>query len=203
MQLESERRRTKEPGERRQDLLDAAVRVFADKGVRAATVADITREAGVAKGTFYLYFDSKDHLVGALKEYFVDKMIDSAQQLFAKVGTADWWDLVDTTVETSIDFTLEHRDLIQLFAQESSTPATNELFAECVSKVHAMFAAGIRAGTQAGAFQVDDPDLVASLIQHAVDGTVVHAILYEPVDRDRLVATTRVVVRRILKPSAA
>jgi AcrR family transcriptional regulator len=51
------------PGEeRRADLLDAALAVFAERGVDEATVSDITTRADVAKGTFYLYFPSKDEL---------------------------------------------------------------------------------------------------------------------------------------------
>ena len=45
---------------RRQALVDAAVAVFSAKGVSAASVDDIVRAAGVAKGTFYLYFATKD-----------------------------------------------------------------------------------------------------------------------------------------------
>jgi len=45
--------------ERRAKLVTAARDVFGQKGYHAATVDDITRAAGVAKGTFYLYFDEK------------------------------------------------------------------------------------------------------------------------------------------------
>ena len=44
-------------------LLEAAVAVFSAKGVSAASVDDIVRAAGVAKGTFYLYFATKDDAV--------------------------------------------------------------------------------------------------------------------------------------------
>lgn len=43
----------------RQRIVDAAERVFGEKGYFPASIADITREAGVAQGTFYLYFTSK------------------------------------------------------------------------------------------------------------------------------------------------
>ncbi|HEU5363487.1 MAG TPA: TetR/AcrR family transcriptional regulator [Gaiellaceae bacterium] len=46
--------------DRRTELLDAAVRVFARKGFRAARVGDIAEEAGVAHGLLYHYFRSKD-----------------------------------------------------------------------------------------------------------------------------------------------
>jgi AcrR family transcriptional regulator len=43
----------------RQRILEAAEKVFGDKGYFPASIADITREAGVAQGTFYVYFKSK------------------------------------------------------------------------------------------------------------------------------------------------
>lgn len=46
--------------ERREQILDAAVDVFGQKGFAAANVADIAKAAGVAKGTIYLYFESKE-----------------------------------------------------------------------------------------------------------------------------------------------
>jgi AcrR family transcriptional regulator len=49
--------------DRRQELLDAAVRVFAHKGFRAARVGDIAEEAGVAHGLLYHYFRSKDEVL--------------------------------------------------------------------------------------------------------------------------------------------
>jgi TetR/AcrR family fatty acid metabolism transcriptional regulator len=49
--------------DRRRELLDAAVRVFARKGFRAARVGDIAEEAGVAHGLLYHYFRSKDEVL--------------------------------------------------------------------------------------------------------------------------------------------
>jgi AcrR family transcriptional regulator len=49
--------------DRRRELLDAAVRVFARKGFRAARVGDVAAEAGVAHGLLYHYFRSKDEVL--------------------------------------------------------------------------------------------------------------------------------------------
>ena len=47
-------------------LLDAAATEFADKGFHEASISGITRRAGVALGTFYTYYDSKDAIFRAL-----------------------------------------------------------------------------------------------------------------------------------------
>ncbi|WP_067544908.1 TetR/AcrR family transcriptional regulator [Nocardia crassostreae] len=50
---------------RRQEILAAAVRVFARKGFAASRIDDVAAEAGIAKGSVYLYFDSRDALLDA------------------------------------------------------------------------------------------------------------------------------------------
>ena len=52
--------------EKRRQILDAAVRVFARKGFHASRVGDIAEEAGVAHGLLYHYFDSKDAVLQAV-----------------------------------------------------------------------------------------------------------------------------------------
>ncbi len=56
---------------KRAELADAAARVFGERGVAGTAVSDIVRAAGVAQGTFYLYFDSKDDVLLAVAEQFV------------------------------------------------------------------------------------------------------------------------------------
>src|SRR3954471_485478 len=58
-------------GEKRERILDAAQRIFARHGFFAAKVTDIAQAAGVADGTIYLYFKSKDDLLISL---FEDRM---------------------------------------------------------------------------------------------------------------------------------
>jgi TetR/AcrR family transcriptional regulator, fatty acid metabolism regulator protein len=58
------------PVDRRRQILDAAIRVFARKGFNECRVSDIAREAEVAYGLVYHYFDSKDQV---LNELFVER----------------------------------------------------------------------------------------------------------------------------------
>jgi TetR/AcrR family fatty acid metabolism transcriptional regulator len=58
------------PADRRRQILDAAIRVFAREGFNDCRVSDIAREAGVAYGLVYHYFDSKDQV---LNELFVER----------------------------------------------------------------------------------------------------------------------------------
>jgi len=57
---------SKSPSKTREKLIRAAVELFAKKGFEKTTVDEIVAKAGVAKGTFYLYFKSKDDLIKEL-----------------------------------------------------------------------------------------------------------------------------------------
>src|SRR5438874_12513975 len=61
-------RRDSTPGPKRDVILRAAIDVFADRGYFNAQVADVARAAGVAAGTVYLYFKSKDDLLVSIFE---------------------------------------------------------------------------------------------------------------------------------------
>lgn len=63
---------------RRAELVSAAASLFSERGVAKTTVSDIVKVAGVAQGTFYLYFDSKDEVVLAVVERMGEAMIDGA-----------------------------------------------------------------------------------------------------------------------------
>ena len=62
--------RTRQKQENRAKLLDAARKVFAEKGFEAATARDIVRETDLASGTFYNYFDDKADALRAVFEEF-------------------------------------------------------------------------------------------------------------------------------------
>jgi AcrR family transcriptional regulator len=193
---------SKAPEDRRKDLLDAGLRVFCGKGIHDATVSDITEAAGVAKGTFYLYFDSKRHLLAGLKERFVDEMVASAFSLFEQIGQMDWWELTDRTVESMVDFPLRHPDELKVFYfQTPTSQETRDILADSDLKLWNMATAGIQAGIDAGAFSAADPELAALFIHEAIDGAVRHMIMYGiEVDRDRLVAAAKEMARKILAP---
>ena len=65
------------------ELLDAAMRVFAEKGFAAARLDDIAARASVSKGTIYLYYDSKEAILRALIKAIPVARVDGIAQLVA------------------------------------------------------------------------------------------------------------------------
>src|SRR6187431_329279 len=74
-------------GEKRDLILRAATKVFAQNGYFQSQVADVARVAGVAAGTVYLYFKSKDDLLVSIFERSMNKVLGEARA--AVDGIAD------------------------------------------------------------------------------------------------------------------
>ena len=66
--------------DKRSRILDAAQGLFLRYGVKRIALDDVVREAGIATGTLYLYFDSKDALFAAIAERLCAKMFSNAEE---------------------------------------------------------------------------------------------------------------------------
>ncbi len=73
---------------KRAEFAAAARRVFADRGVADTTVSDIVKAAGVAQGTFYLYFDSKDDIVLEVVRLMVEALGTEIESNVAPTGAS-------------------------------------------------------------------------------------------------------------------
>jgi AcrR family transcriptional regulator len=72
---------------RRAVILDAALRVFGQYGYRRTSMDDIAREAGIAKGTIYLSFASKEEVFQALSQRLSQRMLAGAEAASRRPGT--------------------------------------------------------------------------------------------------------------------
>ena len=84
---------TKDPDERRRELIACAQRLFYSKGYERTTVGDIVAELGVAKGTFYYYFDSKLALLEAMVDELAEQSVVLLHEIVAdeKLPVLEKW----------------------------------------------------------------------------------------------------------------
>src|SRR3954463_5709645 len=66
--------------DKRQRILDAAVRVFARKGYFASRVSDVAKAAGIADGTIYLYFQNKDDVLVSLFDEIMSEHVEAGRR---------------------------------------------------------------------------------------------------------------------------
>ena len=95
--------------DRRSQLLAAARSVFAKKGYDEATVSEIVSRAGVAQGTFYLYFPGKESLAGAFAELVSERLAEVATEKTSRSRSFD--SALGRLFEAAYQVAEEHRDV--------------------------------------------------------------------------------------------
>lgn len=158
--------RTKPPAERQTELLDAAQELFIEKGITATTIEEITNRAGVAKGSFYLHYKSKDDVVIGLQDRFAAHF--SARLTTAIAAKADWGDKLDALVNAfyvGYQREVELHDVLYYSppVARRERPPQGTLPVEVIASL-------LAEGAELGEYQVDNVELTAVLVYHAIHG---------------------------------
>lgn len=142
---------------RREEILDAAFRVFSSRGYRTATMDDIAAEAQVSKGTCYQYFTSKE-------EIFVATMERSLRSLLSEAGLAagEARDALTRLGLEGLSFISRYREVQFMFMSVVSEALAGnrrlrEKAAEAYRQVAEFLAKDIRRGIEEGTFRPVDP----------------------------------------------
>ena len=102
-------------GATKQKLFEATLELSKSRGLVGLTVDDIAAAAGVAKGTVYYNFGSKDGLVDALLRYGVDML---ALRLRDAVSDADPLEVIEAQVDTTLEFIAQYPGFSQILVSE-------------------------------------------------------------------------------------
>jgi AcrR family transcriptional regulator len=197
------------PAERRTDLLDAAERLFAERGLDTTTVADITEAAGVSKGSFYVYFASRDQLVEALNSRLGDELFvvldqvltalvdDAATSLLdgnaVRLDAERLTELLDLAVDRMVRVLLTRRDLIEVWSRE---PAVIGSSARWLERFVDRLAPWV-GEDGSSVIQCTNPTTTALLVVHGIFGTILQAILLrQDIDVDGLVTSAQELATR-------
>jgi AcrR family transcriptional regulator len=156
------RQRRKEA--RPQELLDAALALFVEKGFAAARTDEVAARAGVSKGTLYLYYPSKEELFKAVVRHNLSSLIaEGIETLAAYPGTTGellryvvhtWWERVGATQAGGI-----HKVIL---AEARNFPDITAFYAaEVIEPAHRLFQGIVARGIERGEFRRLPPGEVA------------------------------------------
>lgn len=93
-------------------ILKAAIEVISEKGLDKTSISDIVRKAGIAQGTFYLYFQSKTDLIPAIAENLLSITLADIQKKAR--GRAGFWDVLEVVIDETLRVTELHKHIIVL-----------------------------------------------------------------------------------------
>lgn len=178
------RPRTKPPEERRDELMNAAQHLFLKQGVAPTTIEQITSGADVAKGTFYLYFSSKEDILAALGERFAQELLASIKTAIAAKPEEDCKGKLATWATACVTGYLDSIRLHDIVFY-GSRPATREGLVDNIIIDH--LSGLLEAGVDAGAWSIDDPRFTAVFLFSGLHGVVDDAYTKEKrLNRSRL-----------------
>ncbi|WIY63525.1 TetR family transcriptional regulator [Bacillus arachidis] len=94
---------------KKEKIVYAAIECFREKGIEKTKISDIVKSAGIAQGTFYLYFSSKLSVVPAIAEVMVEKMIRAVEE--KTKNSSSFLETFSQIVDAIFDFTKEHYEI--------------------------------------------------------------------------------------------
>ncbi len=163
-------------------MLTVARQVFSEKGYTATSIDDLIEAAGIARGTFYLYFESKR----AIFDELLDGLLISLRALVRRVdvspGASPPIAQLEATVANVMQTLRENRDVARILLREAVG-----IDAHVDGKLHdfygrllAMIVSAIETGQAMGIVRANEPRVVARCILGAVKETVAWLFVETP-----------------------
>jgi AcrR family transcriptional regulator len=140
--------------------------VLRHRGLAQTTVAEVADAAGVAKGTVYLYFGSKNDLLAALRERYVEQF---AAALDVESGSAR--DRIRALALGFFDFAAQSHDLHHVLFHEAGF-SEEDAFTALRTRLRDLIADGVASGE----LTATDADLAASFVLHGMHGVLVETL---------------------------
>ena len=164
--------------DKRAAILRAAIKVFAQKGYFNSKVADIAKEAGIADGTVYLYFKSKDEILHSVFDRAMEEFIAEGKREIAEIEQAD--ERLKRIAQLHLEKLGADRDLAVVFQVElrGSTKFMEEFSGGGFAEYLDIIRHTISEGQKSGVFRTDlKPITAAKILYGALDEMVTNWIL--------------------------
>ena len=159
--------------QRKGQILQAALKVFSEKGFGVATMPDVAQEAGLAVGTIYIHFLSKrDLLIALIKEYVLR---DPFINLLKRAGELSVEDFLSAVIEFRLGFGLEHMDKFMFLLEElQRDPELSKQYADEIIRPSMGFLEDyLKSGIAEGRFR----HLKSSVAARAMIGMIIGLIM--------------------------
>jgi AcrR family transcriptional regulator len=176
-------------------ILDAAGDEFGERGFSESSIVGITQRAGVALGTFYTYFDSKEAVFQALVRDMSAQVRDHVAPAFA--GATDAIDGERRALESFLQFAREHRDVYRIIdeAEIVDPAAYREHYETTASRIAARLAGARDQGEISPSYSDADLDVVAWAIMGANVFLGLRFEVWDSADPERIADTTSRMLR--------
>ncbi len=169
----------KDPAARRSDLIEAAIRLFAEQGLEETAVSHIVAQAGVAQGTFYLYFESKADLVNAVVVRVSERIVEGVEEITDE-GGAGALDKLLRMRDELLSVVSEDRALLEFFHRPGNEAFHDRVSRDAVRLLVPAFERVIEQGRSESVFKISHPDDAARFLAALLDVTDPFDVFAEP-----------------------
>ncbi len=163
--------------EKEQHLTKAALKLFTEKGVKSTSVQEITKEAGVAKGTFYLYFKDKYELQDYLIARKSKQLFNDAIKALNKNKTENFTDNLIYVIDYIIDKLTRNKLLLKFISKNLSWGLYNDKLSKLIDDesigVQEFFISELKQNN----IKIDNPEIKLYMIIELVSGTIFTSIM--------------------------
>ncbi len=153
---------------RRQEILAAAVKVFGKKGFAATCVGDVADAAKIAKGTVYLYFDSKEEIYAAAVQMAVAQLRERAAERIRTVSGVR--ERLALSIAVRLEFWQDKQSLYRLLLTVGREAQHKRQTHEVLRAGHAYFLSILKEGEAAGELEARDFEMIAWAILDMIRG---------------------------------
>src|SRR5262245_13803236 len=98
-------------------LMDAAMDAFCNRGLADCRMSDIADAAGLARGTAYLYFKSKEQLMLSMYKFYSKRMLEQQKSMLSRTAGLTARQLLDRACEACLQSAIDHRRTFRLWFQ--------------------------------------------------------------------------------------
>jgi AcrR family transcriptional regulator len=189
----AERRRTRQPEIRPDQILDAAQQVLLDRGAQAMTMDAVAETAGLGKGTIYHHYRSKADLLSGLRARYLAGMVAHADATAREGRTRGALARVDRFLESILQDTADNHELLWILFHQTAIEEENEL-----AEIYQPLLSLVCDGVESGELVIADPEFTTGFLLHGFHGMVEAAFHSGTVDVGRLAKNVRRVTRSLL-----
>ncbi len=161
----------------RQKILDAAEKVFGAMSYERASIVEITRTAGVAQGTFYVYFPSKKDVFVELVWHLNTRLREALRTATATLKNPSRFEIERTGALTFLKFLTDHKSSYAIVRQSEFVEP--ELFRDYYRKLSAGYRAGLEQAVATGQIRQCDPEAAVYMLMGVLDFIGMRWVLWE------------------------
>ena len=147
----------KEAAERRNEILDVAERLFCTKGYDQTSTNDILSEIGIARGTLYYHFSSKEDILDAMIDRILDEIVRRASRIALDESVPVLERMTQTILASNVDTKIGDMILEQMHKPQNALMHA-KIQERLLKQLIPLFTKLIEDGISQGLMQTDDPE---------------------------------------------